>query len=178
MCTYGQGLPIKKHTDKITILVFQCIFPGFLAFLWLVARLCWQQIFYQGPLLFPGTPALAHYILTPPNPPLECWGNLPQGGTVCCLLLCGLKVLSRYLGSRVRGLCPRSSLVSAWGHRGLPGLGVWSPLRGKCRRMAMQSTRPATGGRMCPRDAGSSKGSSPHWGRVHILVGAPLGAQG
>lgn len=36
----AKGYLLKKHMDKITILVVQCIFPGFLAFLWMVASLC------------------------------------------------------------------------------------------------------------------------------------------
>lgn len=57
---------------------------------------------------------------------------------------------------------------------GLPGLRIWSPLRGKSARMTMQSKRSAAGRQMYPRDAGSSKDRCLHWGLVHILVLTPL----
>lgn len=49
----------EKAAELATVLVFQRIFPGFLIFLWLVASLCHQQIFYQS-ASFPQTPSLAH----------------------------------------------------------------------------------------------------------------------
>lgn len=52
LCTMAKDY-LLKNTHKIIILVFQCVFPGFLTFLWLIASLCWQQIFNQRSLLFP-----------------------------------------------------------------------------------------------------------------------------
>lgn len=73
----------------------------------------------------------------------------------------------------------KGSLVSAWDHLGLPGLGVRHCLRGTHGRMTTESPKLATGGWMYPRDAGSSKEDScPHWGLAHIWVGNPSGSPG
>lgn len=91
--------------------------------------------------------------LTSPSRPaaiLPLWPHLPKGSV-------------------------KSSLVSAWANVGeLPGLRIWSPLRGKSARMTTQSTGSATGRQTYPRDAGSSKDRCLHWGLVRILVLTPL----
>lgn len=116
---HRQRLPIKKYINKIICLSVHI--PSFLIFLWLVASLCWQQILYQRPMLFPDPPTLAHYTLTattcPPTPPRRPFSDkgdssgLGQPVTkwhcLCHSVLCGPSSPPWVPG--VRGLCCKAA---------------------------------------------------------------------